>query len=87
MIVEFTEFPLLSLEVVVSSSFSYPRLSRSALAKIFFTSSFEILKVVSSTLIVIKSSTRAKTVLEKIDATTNKEVKGDIFPMKSDFLC
>ena len=65
MIVEFTEFPLLSLDVVVNSSCRYPRLSRSAVAKIFFISSFEILKVLSSTLIVIKSSIRALVNIEK----------------------
>ena len=56
MTVEFIEFPLLSLEFVVISSFSYPRLSRSALAKIFLTSSFETVKFVPLALIVLKSS-------------------------------
>ena len=59
MIVEFTEFPLLSWEVVVISSLLYPILSRSALAKIFFISCLEGLKSVSSALIVIESSMRA----------------------------
>ena len=55
--VEFIEFPLLSLKVIVISSFLYPRLSRFAPAKIFFiSSSFERVKFVWSALIVKTSS-------------------------------
>ena len=59
MTVGFIEFPLLSLEVIDISSFLYPRLSRFALAKIFFISFFESVKFVSSALIVKTSSMRA----------------------------
>ena len=56
MTVEFIEFPLVSLEFLVISSFSYPRLSRSALVKIFLTSSFETVRFVPLALIALKSS-------------------------------